>query len=222
MVAKDKAVRRQQRGGFGLGVIVGLLVGLALALAVALYVTKAPVPFVEKVPSRTQEQDAAEADRNKNWDPNSPLYGKNPAKPHPVEAAPVASGVVTGSTANAPAPAVTPPAAVNDPAASAAGVEPAAKPVKPAASAASAAAVDPNARYLVQVGAYTSREDAEQQRAKLAMNGLTAKISERERDGMIFYRVRLGAFPADQAERVKDQVADLGFRGAALIRVTGQ
>ena len=41
-----------QRGGFAIGLIVGLLVGLALALGVALYVTKAPKPFVNKVPQR--------------------------------------------------------------------------------------------------------------------------------------------------------------------------
>jgi cell division protein FtsN len=49
-----------QRGGFALGVVVGLLVGLSLALGVALYITKAPVPFVNKVPQRTAEQDQAE------------------------------------------------------------------------------------------------------------------------------------------------------------------
>ena len=66
-----------QRGGFLIGFVVGLLVGLAAALAVALYVTKAPVPFVNKVPSRSPTQDAAEAERNRNWDPNSALAGKN-------------------------------------------------------------------------------------------------------------------------------------------------
>ena len=43
----------QQRGGFAIGLIVGLLIGLALALGVALYVTKVPIPFVNKVPQRT-------------------------------------------------------------------------------------------------------------------------------------------------------------------------
>ncbi|HEX7440325.1 MAG TPA: hypothetical protein VF319_09530, partial [Caldimonas sp.] len=80
-----------QRGGFAMGLIVGLLVGLALALGVALYVTKAPNPFVNKVPQRSAVQDAAEAERNRNWDPNGPLAGKNPARP--------ASGVVSGSVA---------------------------------------------------------------------------------------------------------------------------
>ena len=68
--------RSRQRGGFAMGLIVGLLIGLALALGVALYVTKVPVPFVNKVPQRTAEQDAAETEKNKNWDPNAPLSGK--------------------------------------------------------------------------------------------------------------------------------------------------
>ena len=71
----------RQRGGFAVGLIVGLLIGLGLALGVALYVTKVPIPFVNKVPQRTAVHDAAEAEKNRNWDPNSPLYGKNPARP---------------------------------------------------------------------------------------------------------------------------------------------
>ena len=52
---------KSQRGGFVLGMVVGLLVGLSLALGVALYITKAPMPFVNKVPQRTAEHDAEEA-----------------------------------------------------------------------------------------------------------------------------------------------------------------
>ena len=48
-----------------MGMVVGLLIGLALALGVALYITKAPIPFVNKVPQRTAEQDTAEAERNR-------------------------------------------------------------------------------------------------------------------------------------------------------------
>ena len=69
-------MRHSQRGGLVLGLIIGLLIGLAVALGVALWVTKAPVPFVNKVPPRTPEQDAAEAARNKDWDPNAALVGK--------------------------------------------------------------------------------------------------------------------------------------------------
>jgi hypothetical protein len=51
-----RAGRVSALGGF-VGLVVGLLLGLALALGVALYITKAPVPFVNKVPQRTAEQD---------------------------------------------------------------------------------------------------------------------------------------------------------------------
>ena len=95
---------KSQRGGFALGLIVGLLIGLALALAVALYVTKVPVPFVNKVPQRTAEQDAAEQEKNKNWDPNAGLGHKNGAKP----AAPAGSAPAAAAPASA---AATPPVA---------------------------------------------------------------------------------------------------------------
>ena len=47
------------RGGFVVGLVVGLVIGLGVALAVALYVTKAPIPFINKVPQRSAEQEAA-------------------------------------------------------------------------------------------------------------------------------------------------------------------
>ena len=50
----------QQRGGTLVGFIIGVLVGLGAALAVAVYVTKVPVPFLNKGESRSADQDAAE------------------------------------------------------------------------------------------------------------------------------------------------------------------
>ena len=76
-------MKHKQSGNVFVGIIIGVVLGLAAALAVAVYVTKVPVPFLNKGPSRSAEQDAAESRKNQNWDPNSPLYGKNPAKPLP-------------------------------------------------------------------------------------------------------------------------------------------
>ena len=59
---------KHQRGGTFLGFIIGVVVGLAAALAVAVYVTKVPVPFMNKGQSRSAEQDAAEAKKNKDWE----------------------------------------------------------------------------------------------------------------------------------------------------------
>jgi cell division protein FtsN len=70
-----------QRGGTFLGIILGVVLGLGVALAVAVYVTKVPVPFVNKGQSRSGEQDAAETKKNKDWDPNAMIQGKNPVRP---------------------------------------------------------------------------------------------------------------------------------------------
>lgn len=213
-----------QRGSFALGLIVGLLAGLALALGVALYITKVPVPFINKVPHRSAEQDAAEVQRNKDWDPNAPLAGKNPAKP----AAPVASGTVDGPVPAVP-PLATTPVPLNPPA-SAATAGRAASGVAAAASAArsirDAAAIlagkTPASApgrstggeidafvYFVQAGAYSRAEDAEQQRAKLAMLGLDARVTEREQSGRTVFRVRVGPFDhRDDAETAQGRLGD--------------
>jgi cell division protein FtsN len=204
-----------QRGGFALGLIVGLLAGLALALGVALYVTKVPVPFVNKVPQRSAEQDAAETERNKNWDPNAPLANKPAVKSGSAPAAAPPSPAPT-STAAAPAPApttvATRPAAAPTPSASAAApaAPTLAKSTKPGTDAFT---------YFVQVGAYARAEDAEQQRARVGLIGMSAKVSEREQSGRTVYRVRLGPFERkDDADAAQLRLAGNGVE-AALVRV---
>ncbi len=227
-----------QRGGFAVGLIVGLLIGLALALGVALYVTKVPVPFVNKVPQRTAGQDAAEAEKNKNWDPNSPLYGKNPARPSAVTGGAV-SAPAPPAVATAPAPVTVP--ATPAPRASAAqsardaaailadrpASAPAPKvaktdatPTPAAAPAPAPAASGPDPfMYFVQAGAYSRTEEADQQKARLAMLGTEGRVSEREQAGRTVYRVRLGPFSQKaDADAAKDKLASNGVE-TQLVRV---
>ncbi|EGJ11294.1 hypothetical protein RBXJA2T_13239, partial [Rubrivivax benzoatilyticus JA2 = ATCC BAA-35] len=61
--------------------------------------------------------------------------------------------------------------------------------------------------YFVQTGAFTRTEDAEQERARLAMLGFTAKVSEREQAGKTMYRVRTGPYGTrDDAEAVQGRL----------------
>ena len=211
---------KSQRGGFVMGLIVGLLIGLALALGVALYVTKVPVPFVNKVPQRTAEQDAAEAEKNRHWDPNSPLAGKNAARPAPGAASTAAPVTAPVTAAPRPAPAAptaraSAPANPRDPAAILSDRPQAAAPARPVQP---TPAADPFA-YFVQAGAYGRPEDAEQQRARLAMLGYEAKVTEREQSGRTMYRVRLGPFDRkDDADGAKEKLAGVGVE-TALVRV---
>jgi cell division protein FtsN len=223
-LARQRGGVEGQRGGFAVGLIIGLLIGLALALGVALYVTKVPVPFLNKVPQRTAGQDAAEAEKNKNWDANSPLYGKNPAKPNTaasgtVTAAPSTALPASGpalTAAAAPSSRTVAPANARDPAAILAD-KPAAA-AKTAAAASASAGPDPF-NYFVQAGAYGRTEDAEAQRAKLAMMGLESKLTEREQSGRTVYRVRIGPFDKKaEADATKDKLADAGIE-SAMVRV---
>ncbi len=171
---------QRQRGGTFLGFILGLVVGLAVALGVAMYVTKVPTPFSNKNQTRSPEQDVVESQKNKDWNPNGVLQPKA-----------TASAAADGAVAPTPPPAATP-----------VPTEAPRKEVKPAVNAdplgdlaksKAADAAEPF-QYFVQVGAYRSQAEADGQKAKMALMGLDAKVSEREQAGRTVYRVRLGPF----------------------------
>jgi cell division protein FtsN len=217
---------QRQRGGTLLGFVLGLVIGLTVALGVAMYVTKVPMPFSNKNQTRSADQDAVEAQKNKDWNPNGALQSKPaaPAVPPDAAAAPntgAAGGAATAGTpgptgssgatppaANMPAPAVTadPPIAAPAPAAT---PQPATK---------AAASSDPFT-YFVQAGAFKSAADADAQKAKLSMMGIEAKVSEREQAGRAIFRVRSGPFDdKEQAEKIKSRL-DASGMDAALVRV---
>jgi cell division protein FtsN len=183
-----------------------------------------PVPFLNKNGPRAPEQDAAEAQRNKNWDPNAPLYGKNPARPAAPASAPQAPASSTAA-APAPAPAVT--AAPAAPTAAASRPAQSADPLGDLARAKAAAAPPPPAPttgadpfdYFIQAGAFRTQQDADAQRAKLAMLGWEARVSEREQNGRTVFRVRVGPFAKrDDAESLKEKLDGAGV-DSALVRV---
>ena len=231
-------MKKQQRGGTILGIILGIIVGLGAALGVAVYVSKVPVPFLSKS-SKNADQDAAEAKKNKDWDPNSPLYGKNPARITVPAAPDAATGAVTGGAA-APATAGVTPAPTD---------APTSQPVAPVTATAPATSTKPEAKadpkatassdplgdlvkaksaqasaaesfnYFVQAGAFRSPSDAEAQRSKLAMLGWESRVSEREQNGRTVFRVRVGPFAKrDDAEQLKGKLEGAGV-DSALVRV---
>ena len=219
-------MRQAQRGGTFLGIIIGVVIGLGLALAVAIYVTKVPVPFMNKNQPRKAEQDAAEALKNKNWDPNAPLYGKNPARPaasaasDAAPAAPAAAGASAAKPARPADTAATPAPTPKPEARAASSADPLGDLAKSrsAAAPAAAATADPFS-YFVQAGAFRTPEDAEAQRAKLGLMGLEAKVTEREQSGRTVFRVRVGPFDnKDAADKTKERLEGAAIE-STLVRV---
>lgn len=227
---------RHQRGGTFWGLVLGVVIGLAIALGVALYVTKVPVTFVNKVLNRSAEQDAQEVQKNKNWDPNTPLYGKNPARPSnaaddsaaatqpgPTPANADAATPAAGAGSSAPATASPLPASSETGGASPVATAPSADPIGDLARskglvAAPAAALDPFT-YYIQVGAFRNDADAQAFKTKLSQEGFDAKVSQRDQAGRPVFRVRLGPFQTrDETNGQREALTNKGFE-TVVVRV---
>jgi len=232
---------QQQRGGTFLGLILGVLIGLFAALAVALYVTKVPIPiFAHRGDNSTEGSVDQDLQKNKDWNPNANLNGKNTGDnktvsipDHPASAANAAATDAPVAAEKKPthAPSATAkpkPTASSDANAQAASGDddPLADLVKKKSE--NPQASDPGAPapvtvepfiYYVQIGAFIDNAQAESLKAQAAMAGMSTDISQREQAGRQIFRVRLGPFNTkDAAEKAKARVEANNMTGA-LVRV---
>lgn len=186
---------------------VWMIVGLAIGLVVAAFV------YIDRPQHKTKLGEAAQADGDL-----KPLLGEDRDKPAPKAAKPAPSDDGKGKTAKpadsvpVPSPDKVPPRYTfynelpkievaipreySRPAPAAAPGKPAPAPAKQPPAEVKQALADPGGAYLVQVGAYKSREEADRQRAKLALIGYESRIEQvtlSERD--VRFRVRVGPQP---------------------------
>ena len=193
----------RQRGNTLTGIIIGLIIGLVIAVIVALLITKGATPFTDKTGKlgKMGEPQAGQA-----ADPNKPLYGDKQAareankqfagKPKAPEADPLAAVIAGIDNDAAPATAATPAAAA--PAAADSGED--------------------KIIYYLQAGAFREVADAENTRARLALLGFEAAISERANGADVLHRVRIG--PYNQVEtmnRARAKLVDAGV-DVAIVR----
>jgi cell division protein FtsN len=208
----------RQRGGTIVGIIIGLIIGLAIALVVAVAITKTSLPFLNK----TGKQDKApELTAGQMTDPNKPLYGNNTAaKEAAKEFAPAPAVAPTIGPDGKPV-AVTPNAG-GAPVVTVPGTKPeVAKPLEGNATAAAAKPdnADDKWVYYLQSGAFRDQADAENSKAKLALAGFEASISDRQSDTGPLYRVRIGPFNQLEAmNRVRGKLSDNGI-DVAVVRI---
>jgi cell division protein FtsN len=172
--------------------------------------------------TRKPAEDAAEAERNKGWNPNAGLVSKPPPLPAPV--APEPPAAPDPATAKEDA---TPAKAEGAKPADSAGAKPDADPLGDLMKAKVGGATEPVAAaagsdpftYFVQAGAFRSPEEAQAQKARLAMLGMDASVTEREQSGRVVFRVRMGPFSQKAvADATREQLEVNGVE-AALVRV---
>ncbi|MCS0660859.1 SPOR domain-containing protein [Massilia terrae] len=217
----------RQRGSTLTGIIIGLIVGLAIAVAVALAITKGASPFTDKAVKTGRP---ADPEPSQATDPNKPMYGnRDAAKEANKELAERASTRAANSGDADPLgaaiavmkePAATAPA---HPAQATAATPAAAAPASPAAAAAPAAAPAAGGDgyvYYLQAGAFRELADAENTKAKLALLGFEATISDRTADSGVLHRVRMG--PYNQVEAMNKARAKLLDSGVDVAIVRNQ
>ena len=187
-----------QRGSVALGVMIGIVLGLAVAVAVAVFVTRAPLPFVNKV--------VRSGDRI--VEPRTPAEAPDPNRPGAARARP---------STDAPAPAARAPAEGS-------GAAPAVPPAAPAAPAAAGTAqgeaTEPAAErvlYVLQAGAFRLADDADSMKAKLALIGLEARVQPAEVNGQRVFRVRIGPYVhLDDLNRARARLEENGIESSVV------
>ncbi len=211
-------------GGTYTGILIGLILGLGAAVAVALFVTKVPMPFVDKA-SRDKPTVALPEGRDL-LDPNRDLYGSSSGQTPPpgntipgltlppvnlpsIPPKPAAPDALGDLIATLPAmgteptrqpetrntaPAVTPPATA--PAAPSTPAPVTSKPATPAPAAPPTAAkpATTSTPYYLQAGAFRNNADAEAMKARLLMLGFDASVQSAQVNGSTVNRVRMGPF----------------------------
>jgi cell division protein FtsN len=96
------------------------------------------------------------------------------------------------------------------------------KPAQPGQPTPAPSASDANTGYFLQVGAYKTASDAEQQRARLAFQGFESKVTQRDAGGVTYYRVRVGPFAKfEDMNSVRQRLSDAGV-DTAVIRFSKQ
>jgi cell division protein FtsN len=175
----------RQSGNTLTGIIIGLVIGLSIAVIVALVINKASTPFTNK----NGKTDKADLTATQMQDPNKPLYGNKDAVSQ------AAKEVAASKAAEAARPADALSAAASAAAAAPASVATAANPV----AASKPETADDKYIYFLQIGAYKEIADAESARAKLAMVGVEANVSEKTGDNGVLHRVRVGPFDSFDA-----------------------
>lgn len=187
---KSQPAKKKAAGGTLVGMFIGLVIGVAIAAGVVFYLNKSPLPFVERAqpPAKTEGQAAA------NSQPLA-LPGK-PGDPVPEKRFQFYD-ILPGKADAVPDKAPKPDAKKEEPKKEEKKEEPAKESKTP---------------LFLQAGSFSTAQDADNQKAKLAFMGLEAVVQQVMIQEKTFYRVRVGPYTKiDELNKVRAELAKSGI-----------
>jgi cell division protein FtsN len=202
----------KSRGGTLVGMFIGLVLGVCIAAAVVWFLNASPAPFVARpqpprseVPADPAQQPSlpgkpGDTPPEKRFQFYDILPGKTDAVPDGKQPAPVAQP---------PAPPPADAAKKDDAAKDTTKKDDAAKKDDGAKKDEAKA---PSESLFLQTGAFTRPEDADNQKAALAMQGLEANVQQIMVQDKTYYRVRLGPYAkVEDMNHVRSDLAKAGI-----------
>lgn len=187
--SKRQPARKKAAGGTLVGMFIGLVIGVAIAAGVVFYLNKSPLPFVERAqpPAKAEGQAAAN---------NQPLAlpGK-PGDPVPEKRFQFYD-ILPGKADAVPDKAPKPDAKKEEPKKEEKKEEP----------------KESKTPLFLQAGSFSTAQDADNQKAKLAFMGLEAVVQQVMIQDKTFYRVRVGPYTKiDELNKVRAELAKSGI-----------
>ena len=189
---KSQSAKKKSAGGTLVGMFIGLVIGIGMAAGVVWYLNKSPLPFVE----RAQPPARADGANGKNGQPSQPLAlpGK-PGDPIPEKRFQFYD-ILPGKADAVPDKAPKPDAKTEEP------KKDEAKKDEPKES---------KTPLFLQAGSFSTAQDADNQKAKLAFMGIEAVVQQVMIQDKTFYRVRVGPYTKiDELNKVRAELAKSG------------
>lgn len=203
--------RPNARGGTLLGIFLGLVVGVAIAGVVVWFMRSSPSPFVDKQASVAKAPPPADVPPVAPPSPPAPAGQPLPLPGKPGDPPPEQRfqfyDILAGKKEAVPDPKALPPKDNKQPPQS--GMNPAPVPGPEA---------DKQHKIFLQTGAFSKASEAENQKARLALQGIEASVQQVVVDDKTLFRVRMGPFSRmEDVSRIRSELAISGIE-ASLVK----
>ena len=198
---KSQPARKKARGGTLIGMFIGLVLGVVVAASVVWYMNKSPLPFNKSVqvpPAKPEGAPANGKSAPQNGQPMA-LPGK-PGDPIPEKRFQFYD-ILPGKADAVPDKAGKPEVKKEEPKKEEKTEEPKKEEVK-----------ESKTPLFLQAGSFSTAQDADNQKAKLAFMGIEAVIQQVMIQDKTFYRVRVGPFTRiDELNKTRAELAKNGI-----------